>query len=530
MRRLLRATFLVVLLLWTLIIHQYHVGTLAPPEVPADEQGEAHWIGKDEAGINQLIVKGTPYTRGLKAGELTRELLQQQEDALIPFVQAWIPNPLLLQLGTLGLIGYFYGADKFIERDDLLEMYGTSMSAPKNYEFIADAYTRQLAYHGLHEVGQMMVDKGIDMGCTVAAVRHENGWILGRNFDFEGGRVFDRDKILKWVFPAKGLAHVSVIWAGMVGGVTGINEKGVYISINAAGSTDFKRVGTPSTLVLYKILREATNVEQAVQILREAKMFITDIFVVMDAHGNLVRAEKSPHKTDVIEAAGPFVVANHLTGPSFANDETNQMRRQEQTTLAREARALELAGAISPKLSAQDKTSKILELLRDKGRDQNGKPLHLGNRAAIDALIATHAVIVDSARGYLYVSQGPSVSGPMIGYDLAKSFAEQKPVQAGILPRDPLVSDELYDQIKSAAHEIQQAGHLIRWKKCEAARALLEAMSATAKTQGQYYHTLGDALSCLGQAEAARLNWSKAYELRPAYAAARRDLRKKLAK
>ncbi len=75
-------------------------------------------------------------------------------------------------------------------------MYGISRSAPRKYDYLADPYTRQVAYHGLHEVGQMMVDQGFEegMACTVIAVKRGRQWILGRNFDFEGGRIFDKEK------------------------------------------------------------------------------------------------------------------------------------------------------------------------------------------------------------------------------------------------------------------------------------------------------------------------------------------------
>jgi hypothetical protein len=528
MKRIITAFALIGLLLWTLILHQYHMGVLAPPIVPAGEAGEGIWIARETAGLNHLIVKGTPYTRGLKAGELTRDLLLRQEQALVSQLQAWIPSPTILRLGTLGAIGYFYGADKFISSDDLLEMYGTSKSAAKDYDFLADGFTRQLAYHGLHEVGQMMVDRGVDMGCTVAAVPHGHSWILGRTFDFEGGRVFDSEKIVKWVFPDKGLAHVSVIWAGMVGAVTGVNERGLYVSINAAGSEGFRRVGTPSTLVLYKVLKEATNTEEALKIVRAAHMFITDIFVVLDASGRLVRVEKSPQKMDVVEATPPFAVANHLIGPTFANDKTNSFRYKELTSVARDNRARELVAKIPTTASAQEKIHKMLELLRDKGVDENGQTLHLHNRRAIDALIATHATIYDSVHNYLYVSQGPSVAGPMLGYDLTRSFEQQKPVLIDKLERDPLVSDQLYEEIKTSAHEIKSAGSMVRRGNCEQAKAKLDSLGSAARLQGDYYHVLGDTFDCLKQRTEARAAWSKALELKPAYASAQRDLAKKL--
>jgi len=87
----------------------------------------------------------------------------------------------------------------------LEEMYGVSKSTSTDFDFLLDRFTRQIAYHGLHEVGQLAVDQGSDsMGCTVVALPHKRNWIIGRNFDFEGGRIFDSEKIMKWVFPERG--------------------------------------------------------------------------------------------------------------------------------------------------------------------------------------------------------------------------------------------------------------------------------------------------------------------------------------
>jgi hypothetical protein len=314
----------------------------------------------------------------------------------------------------------------------------------------------------------------------------------------------------------------------MVGAVTGVNERGLYASINAAGSEGFRRAGTPSTLVLYKVLREAENAEQALQILREAHMFITDIFVVMDPAGRLVRVEKSPQKTEVIEGSDPFVVTNHLIGKAFENDQTNEFRKRELTSVAREQRAVELIKTVPATLSPEKKTIRMLEILRDKGRDQEGRPLHPGNRMAIDALIATHAVIYDSSRKILFVSQGPSLAGPMIGFDLESSFRERTPIHTATLPRDPEVSDEFYEEHKRIHHVLLQARRLIRQQNCLKAKTLIDGLPENAAALGPYHHTRGDLLSCLGDREGAVRAWRQAQNLRPAYASARRDLEKKL--
>jgi len=519
---------LAVVLLWTLLLNVYHAGVLTPPRIPAGEQGSGEFIPRAQAGLNHLILRGTPYTRGLEAGRLTKDLLAQQEQVLVGQLRQWIPQTWLLKLGVAGLIAYFYGADEYIRPDDLLEMYGTTQSASREFNFLADPYTRQLAYHGLHEVGQMMVDRGVDMGCTVAAVPHGKNWIVGRNFDFEGGRIFDEEKIVKWVFPDQGLAHVSVIWAGMVGAVTGVNEKGLYASINAAGSKGYRRLGTPSTLVLYRILREAASVDEAVKILGESKMFITDIFVIGDGAGQLVKVEKSPQKMEVIPANGAFAVANHLTGTSLKHDPVNMTRMREQTSIARESRALSLASKIGKNATPAVKTAQMLELLRDKGADEKGKPLHFGNRQAIDALIATHAVIWDSARGILFVSQGPSLAGKFLGYDLAKSFKTGKPVAAGELPVDSKITAEFHKGHHEAMATIKAAGKLLRGKKCQEASDKLYSIPEDQRRIARFFHVLGDIQQCLNLPDRAELAWSEAYDMRPAYAAERRDLATKL--
>jgi hypothetical protein len=476
-----------------------------------------------------LILEGSPYERGLKSGELTKDLLLLQEDSLVGKLREWIPRDWMLQALVLGASLWFHGAEDYIDPEYLQEMYGISRSAPEKYDFLADGYTRQIAYHGLHEVGQMMVDQGGEnMGCTVLAAQAGKNWIVGRNFDFEGGRVFDEKKIIKWVFPDRGHPFVSVIWAGMVGVVTGVNSKGVYGSLNAAGSEDFRRVATPSTLVLLKIMQEASTVWEAANIIKNSEMFITDIFVLADRNGNLLRVEKSPTKTAIVKLEGPSVVTNHLIAPEFAGDTTNKMRIEELTTEARFERGQKLVAGLKGLGTEQapEIVRKILDGLRDKGADEHGQPLTLGNRLAIDALIATHSVIYDSLSGILYVSTGPAVSGAFTGWDLAQSFAYRRPVPAGMLPAE--FPPEIFYAHQALIDELHRVRGLVKRRECGGAVDILEHMNERYREIAPYYSTLGDAYKCAFQPEKARAAWKKALELHPAYAHEHRELERRL--
>ncbi len=464
-------------------------------------------------------------------------MLRAQEDELTTRLFHFVPRWLFLALEPFG-IAYFSGIDAYFEPWMTQEMYGVSKSAPHEYDWLGDGYTRQITYHGIHEIGQMMVDqKGDVMGCTVAAVPTAKSWLLGRNFDFEGGRIFDREKIMKWVFPDDGYAFVSVIWAGMVGAVTGVNEHGIYVSLNAAGTKHYRRIGTPSTLVALKILQHAKTADEALAILRESTLFITDIFVLLDSHaGKLYRIEKSPLAMEVLPLEGPSIVANHLVGPRFADDPTNLFRRNELTSEARQVRGEALLRSAFPagRLAAKRDEGTILSVLRDKG-EIDGQPLALGNRNAIDPLIAAHSVVFDGDDQTLYVGKGPGVSGEFLGFDLAASFRSGRPVRRGSLPSDPRVTPTAFAAIRLVEEKASAAAHAFARGKCDEGEApyqdALRALTLVGPETETYEFVSagGDREACRGNLTAAKTLWRHALALHPAYLSERKGLEDKIA-
>ena len=536
MRRLTVVVYVVsllALLILTWSIDIFHVGVFPVPPLESERPHSSQWLGKEKFGINQLVLSGGAFERGLDAGKATARLLFSQEKELTDQLRSFLPSIFARDAFFLVIIRWFWGAEKYFEPWATREMYGVSKSASHDFDDLGDPFTRQIAYHGLHEVGQLMVDQGSeDMGCTVVAVPHAQSWIIGRNFDFEGGRVFDSEKIMKWVFPDQGYAFISVIWAGMVGAVTGVNEFGVYISLNAAGSRDFRRHGTPSTLVLLKALQFSKTADEALQIIKDGTMFITDIFVVADRHSRTVyRVEKSPLHTEVLPYTVPLIVTNHLLSPRWSMDSINVFRRDELTSGVRAARGEQLLAALQrKKLTDSRKVElEVLEILRDKG-EHEGKPLHLGNRRAIDAQIATHAVVYNAAEHLLYVSQGPGVSGAFVGFDLAASFKAKTPVAIGRLPRDPRVSDATFSEVRGAAKVVSQVARMIRKGQCAEGEKFLQALAPGVGTQNySYYSVLGDYRKCIGDVLGAKAAWKRALGMAPAYPRESRALEGKLA-
>ncbi|MEQ1876503.1 MAG: C45 family peptidase [Bdellovibrionia bacterium] len=512
---------------WTTAV--FHRATLEKPaasRLTVSPNARATWYDQEKFGIHQLIVEGNAYSRGTRAGEKTARLLSMQEDSLNTRLNELIPSRVLRGIGMIFLMRWYSGIENYFEPWALDEMYGVGEWAPHEYDHLADGFTRQAAYHGLHEVGQLMVDQGLeDMGCTVAAFPHAGTWVIGRNFDFEGGQVFDDEKIVKWVFPDIGFGFVSVIWAGMVGAVTG-----VYVSINAAGSSDFKRLGTPSTLLVTKALQNATSALEAVQIITKEQMFITDIFVVADRNSSqLYRVEKSPEKMAVLTYTEPIAIANHLDHEIWTGDKVNEYRKRELTTSYRARRGQEMLldlsrmHAINPEMLNR----RILAILRDKNAE-GGKPLHLANRRAIDALIAAHSVIFNAPQNRLYVGTGPAVAGRFIGFDLAKSFEKREPVVADELPADLKVTREIFNSVKDSFRLLSRARKSLKKKDCAGAGDLIGQAEVRFNDSSIYFELLGDLRACKGELSDAPWAWKTALEKVPAYFRQEQALREKL--
>jgi hypothetical protein len=135
-------------------------------------------------------------------------------------------------------------------------------------------------------------------------------------------------------------------------------------------------------------------------------------------------------------------VSNHFEGGA-ANDPANVRVRERTSTLDRRARADELLAGLARPATVAD----AVALLRDR-RGKGGAELPLGDRRAIDALIATHGVVMDATERTLWVSESPHLLGRFVAFELRAllgpdydPLAESEPKT---LPADPLLTSGEY--------------------------------------------------------------------------------------
>jgi len=383
-----------------------------------------NWIRKDRYGLYEMYVSGTPFERGVKNGKLSQQLVIDQEKAFTSQIRQMIPSP-----GYLKFLKYVIG---FINRDlpDHVneeykeEIYGISKSASDSFQWIGSNYARLLNYHAAHDVGHALQNLML-VGCTSFGAwdaKTANGsMLIGRNFDFWVGDKFAENKIVAFYKPDKGYRFMFVTWGGFTGVVSGMNEKGLTVTINAARSDIPLGAATPVSLVAREVLQYAGNIKEAIAITKKRKMFVSESFLVGSAADHkAIIIEKTPKQLDIYDPEQDNIqCTNHYQSKLFQTQKLNIEQKEKSASVYRYKRLQELMQENYPLTPV-----KMAAILRDR-RGLHNENIGNGNEKAVNQLIAHHSVIFQPDSLRAWVSTEPWQLGTYVCYDLRKIFNMQ---------------------------------------------------------------------------------------------------------
>ena len=378
-----------------------------------------NWLRKEQPGLYTLYIEGKPFERGLIAGQLTRNLIYKQEKAFVGQLQRIVPSHYYLNFLKYVIAIFDLNLYRSIPEERKAEIYGVSLSAADTFSFIASNYQRILNYHGAHDLGHMLSNLGM-VGCTSFGVWNEKTpdgkLLIGRNFDFYVGDEFAKEKIIAFIRPDSGYFHAFVTWGGMMGAVSGMNEKGLTVTINAANSDVVLSAATPVSLVARQILQYASNIDEAIAVASKFDVFVSELFLIGSAADNkAVIIEKRSGSQVVYQTTTNHIIsANHFQ--SAQNGFSADARKQKLSTASgyRYNRVLECLNQ-QKQFTPQD----VVKILRDTLGNQ-GKSIGLGNEKAINQLIGHHSIVFYPEKRLFWVSTSPFQVGGFVCYDLNK--------------------------------------------------------------------------------------------------------------
>jgi len=424
------------LLLLVFIIYILIVSKTNPPPVkdktalswqrieqsPGNYTIKNNWFRKSKSGLYELYVEGQPFDRGVVNGKLTRELIQLQEDYFNDQIVRMVPSKFYRHFLKYAIGWFNRDLDKYVTEEDKEEIYGISLSASDKYGYIGNNYQRILNYHAAHDIGHALQNLAL-VGCTSFGTwgsrSMDSTLIIGRNFDFYVGDQFAENKIVSFEKPTDGFKFMSVTWAGFIGVVSGMNEKGLTVTINAAKSDIPSASATPVSLVAREILQYAENIDEAMAIAGKRKMFVSESFLIGSAEdGRAVLIEKTPDSIALYDPGkNEIICANHFQSRELGNLRSNRIQIRQSASDYRYHRLEELLGTVK-----KNTVAKTAQILRDREGLEN-TDIGMGNEKAINQLIAHHSIIFEPAKKLVWVSTSPWQLGEYVCYDLNKVFS-----------------------------------------------------------------------------------------------------------
>ncbi|WP_311195942.1 C45 family peptidase [Antarcticibacterium sp. 1MA-6-2] len=422
---------------------------------------------KNKYGIWELYIEGDALERGLVNGSLTRELMYKQEVAIMEKIESLVPaggyqNFLSKVVAWFNREMYLHVPEEYKK-----EIYGVSRFAQHKYDSFAPPYVRSLYLHGAHDIGHALQDLML-VGCTSFAAwdqkTSDGKLLLGRNFDLYVSDEFAEEKIAAFVNPEQGHKFMMYTWGGMIGVVSGMNEKGLSVTINAGKSKIPLKAKSPVSLVAREILQYAATTEEAIQIAKNREVFVSEAIMLGSAAENKALViEVAPGKFGVheVDNSNHLICSNHFQSDTYKKDRRNQQAINESHTRYRFERMQELVNkneVLNP--------GKAAAILRNtKGLQEEA--IGLGNEKAINQLLAHHGILFKPSERKVWVSANPYQLGTFVAFDLEEAFSkfsegrrESVVSEEDVIPADKFLDSQAfrnYREFRSLSEEVSRS-------------------------------------------------------------------------
>ena len=476
---------------------------------------DGNFLRHSESGLWELFVKGDAFQRGEAIGKLSSDLLHYQEKVFVDQIREIVPSDSYLKFLRFFIVLFNRNLGENVLEEYRDEIYGISLSCTHEYDFIGTPYERQLNYHSAHDLGHAMQDYML-VGCSSFATwgtqSADSSLLIGRNFDFYVGDAFAENKQVAFYVPEQGYRFASVGWPGMIGVLSGMNETGLTVTINAAKSAVPTGSATPISILTREILQYAATIDEAFAIAKKRETFVSESILIGSAKdGKAAIIEKSPEKTVLFtgKEANRLICTNHYQSEEFSKDERNMENIRTSDSPYRFARLTELINEDLP-----IDVSKAASILRDHKGLQN-TDLGLANEMAINQFIAHHSVIFQPEKQLMWVSTSPWQCGKYVAYDLNKIFKDTIDWQHEIYSSDLTIPEDKFID----APEFQ---HLLTYKKLtplllkkirkkeKIEESVLKTYQASNPSLYYVYEVIGDYYEAMQQSKQAIAYWQQA--------------------
>ncbi|PRP93820.1 Acyl-coenzyme A:6-aminopenicillanic acid acyl-transferase [Enhygromyxa salina] len=497
-------------------------------ELIVDETGRRvdygrSWLAR-RGGLWVLHFEGSPVDIGDAHGHLAGRLFRNVDSRVEELLEARYRG-FLASWAELMLLRWDYReADAALGPDHQRELSALAAALPSDGEGELEPYHRLFLYQCFLDLTQRLQDVVVEGSMFAVAPRatsaglEAGNLIIGRTLSVDFGPKFEADRVVAFYYPDGKYPFASIGWAGLVGVVTGVNARGIFVAANPARADDARETdATPLPLVLRRVLEEADTLEQAVEIIEAAELRTAGVVLIGDGVQRkaviLEAAARVSEDTRLVRGDDEQAIwaTDHMIREAFEADAHNERIRRTTSSGYRYERLAELLAAPG-NFSPED----AVTVLRDR-RGLDNIELGLGNRNALENLHTMQSIVLDATSMVLWVAEGPSTLGRYRAFDLRHLLGRQgsRPAALADFPADRLLYSEEYRDYQEALEGLDYAHELLVLDRPNEALAAARVSLALAPDIGELHRLLGDIERELDDPEQAKIHYRRYLELIP---------------
>jgi len=233
-------------------------------KIAVEGKGTLYRVGQQRL----LVLEGTPYEMGLQHGKLMAREVKEDMQA---FVHDWAAGD--HSTSREDLLRIYARLEPFIPQRYKDEMRGIAEGAGVPLEDVHAAHAIPTRFHcsGVAAYGKATAD---------GKLYHTRS--LDYSLDIGHEKRAQENSVVIVYKPADGIAHAILSWAGFIGCVSGMNEKGISIGEMGSSSKDETYDGIPMVFMLREALYQGGTLEVALAVVRDAKRTCGYNFIFAD--------------------------------------------------------------------------------------------------------------------------------------------------------------------------------------------------------------------------------------------------------
>lgn len=265
--------------------------SVTPAEIEVDRTGRSVRYGRSvlgrEGSLWLLRLEGTPEEIGDAHGHLAARLWSQLDRRVSELLDhryaAWLDR----WTAAMVMRWDFREADEGISAPQRRELAALAAALPEADGERLSSYHRMFLEQSFVELSRRLDDVLLEGSMFAAAARPKGGGergnlVIGRSFFADLGPDVEPDRVVFFVHPDGKYPFASVGWPGLLGVVTGINARGIFVALDPTRTDDPLEAGVPLPLLLRQVLEDADTLEQALEILQGAAVRTSGAVLVGD--------------------------------------------------------------------------------------------------------------------------------------------------------------------------------------------------------------------------------------------------------